>query len=156
MGKPRNTRKYLTYPEIPEIPENTRKNKKIPGNTRSYFSTLLPDPNPTRYPVFCPIPDPKISTVLYVPSPYPARGKMLFPQHWRPACNGVRKIQIEQKLRRNGGWVMQGWDYALAAVRSKGRTADYHPSYACTQYYNHSLIISQTSIYDHFFYSADE
>ena len=48
----------------PEIPENTRhtrkypKVKKIPGNTRSYFSTLLPDPNPTRYPVFCTIPDP--------------------------------------------------------------------------------------------------
>ena len=48
MGKPRNTQKYPTYPEIPEIP----------GNTRSYFSTLLPDPNPTRYPVFCSIPDP--------------------------------------------------------------------------------------------------
>ena len=45
MGKPRNTRKYL-------------KVKKIPGNTRTYFSTLVPDPNPTRYPVFCPIPDP--------------------------------------------------------------------------------------------------
>ena len=57
MGKPRNTRKYPTYPEIPEIPGNTRK-KKIPGNTRSYFLTLLPDPNPTRFPVFCPIPDP--------------------------------------------------------------------------------------------------
>ena len=34
------------------------KEKKIPGNTRSYFSTLLPDPNLTRYPVFCLIPDP--------------------------------------------------------------------------------------------------
>ena len=45
MGKPRNTRKYP-------------KAKKIPENTRSYFSTLLPDPNPTRYPVFSPIPDP--------------------------------------------------------------------------------------------------
>ena len=54
----RNTRKY---PKIPEIPENTRKYprvKEIPGNTRSHISTLLPDPNPTRYPVFCPIPDP--------------------------------------------------------------------------------------------------
>ena len=64
MGKPRNTQKYPTYPEIPDIPRNTRhtrkypKEKKIPGNTRSYFSTLLPDPNPTRYPVFCSIPDP--------------------------------------------------------------------------------------------------
>ena len=122
-----------------------------------------------------------------------------------------RKLQNEQKLRRKGGWVMQGWDYALAAVRSKGRAADYHPSYACTQYYHHPygctqyyhhsygcrqyyhlyactahsitifirahsittipmhahsithicsdehcLIISQTFLYDHFFYSADE
>ena len=61
MGKARNTRKYPTYPEIPEIPGNTQiypKANKIPGNTRSYISTLLPDPNPTRYPVFCPIPDP--------------------------------------------------------------------------------------------------
>ena len=31
----------------------------------------------------------KRSTVLYVPSPYPARGKMVFTQHWRPASNGV-------------------------------------------------------------------
>ena len=58
MGKPRYTQKYPRYPEIPEIPGNTRKKKKIPGNTRSYFSTLLPDPNPTRYPVFLSIPDP--------------------------------------------------------------------------------------------------
>ena len=61
MGKPRNTQKYPTYPKIPEIPGNTRKypkEKKIPGNIRSYFWTLLPDPNLTRYPVFCPIPDP--------------------------------------------------------------------------------------------------
>ena len=57
MGKPRNTQKYLTYSEIPKIPGTTRV-KKIPGNTRSYFSTLLPDPNPTRYTVFCPLPDP--------------------------------------------------------------------------------------------------
>ena len=48
MGKPRYTRKYPSYPKI----------KEIPGNTRSYISTLLPDPNPTCYPVFCPIPDP--------------------------------------------------------------------------------------------------
>ena len=58
MGKPRNTRKYLTYPVIPEIPENTR----------SYFSTLLLDLNPTRYPVFCPIPDP---TRPDIEKPYP-------------------------------------------------------------------------------------
>ena len=31
----------------------------------------------------------KISTVLYVPSPYPAPGKMVFPQHWRPTSDGV-------------------------------------------------------------------
>ena len=40
--------------EYPEIPES----KKIPENTRPYISTLLPDPNPNRYPVFFPIPDP--------------------------------------------------------------------------------------------------
>ena len=44
MGKPRYTRKY------PKI-------KEIPRNTRSFISTLLPDLNPTCYPVFCPIPD---------------------------------------------------------------------------------------------------
>ena len=55
---------FVNYPEYPELPGNTRNTrnyprvKKIPENTRSYFSTLLPDPNPTRYPVFCPIPDP--------------------------------------------------------------------------------------------------
>ena len=30
MGKPRNTRKYPTYPEIPEIPGNTQKKKRYP------------------------------------------------------------------------------------------------------------------------------
>ena len=34
------------------------KSKKIPENTWSYNSTLLPDLNSTCYPVFCPIPDP--------------------------------------------------------------------------------------------------
>ena len=71
MGKPRYTRKYPTYPEIPEIPGNTRKYpkiKEIPGNTRSSISTLLPDSNPTCYPVFCPIPDP---TRPDIEKPYP-------------------------------------------------------------------------------------
>ena len=67
-----NTRSFGYYPKfsdldlqiICELPENTRNTrnyprvKKIPENTRSYFSTLLPDPNPTRYPVFSSIPDP--------------------------------------------------------------------------------------------------
>ena len=44
----RNTRNTWKYPRL----------KEIPGNTRSHILTLLPDPNPTRYPVFCPIPDP--------------------------------------------------------------------------------------------------
>ena len=63
MGKPRNTQKYPTYPEIPEIPGNTRNTRKSPkvketsGNIGSYFLTLLPDPNLTCYPVFCPLPD---------------------------------------------------------------------------------------------------
>ena len=57
----RHTRKYPKYPEIPEI-------KKDTGNTRSYFSTFLPDPNPTRYPVLCPLPDP---TRPNIEKPYP-------------------------------------------------------------------------------------
>ena len=61
MGKPRNTRKYPTYPRYPKV-------KKVPGNTWSYFLTLLPNPNPTRYPVFCPIPDP---TRPDIEKPYP-------------------------------------------------------------------------------------
>ena len=63
MGKPRNTRKYPTYLEIPERKKDTRKypkEKKIPENTRSYISTLLSDPNLTGYPVFFPIPDPML------------------------------------------------------------------------------------------------
>ena len=31
----------------------------------------------------------KISTVLYVPNPYRAPHKMVFPQHWRPTSDGV-------------------------------------------------------------------
>ena len=45
------TRKYPEYPELPESKKDTRKYPIV-------FSTLLPDPNPTRYPVFFPIPDP--------------------------------------------------------------------------------------------------
>ena len=41
----------------------------------------------------------KRSTVLYVPSLYPARGKMVFPQHWRPACNGVPCLKPKDILR---------------------------------------------------------
>ena len=54
MGKPRNTQKYPTYPEIPEIPENTRKKKRYPEIPDRIFRHSYP----TRYPVFCPIPDP--------------------------------------------------------------------------------------------------
>ena len=56
MGKPRNTQKYPTYPEIPEIPGNTRKKKKYLEIPDRIFRHSYP--NPTRYPVFCPIPDP--------------------------------------------------------------------------------------------------
>ena len=41
MGKPRNTQKYPTYPEIPE---NTRKKEKYPI---IFFDTLTrPEPDP--------------------------------------------------------------------------------------------------------------
>ena len=62
---------FVNYPELPGNTRNTRnypRVKKIPENTRSYFSTLLPDPNPTRYPVFFPIPDP---TRPDIEKPYP-------------------------------------------------------------------------------------
>ena len=68
LTTPQKKRKYPIYPEIPR---NTRKYptvKKIPENTRSYISTLLPDPNPTRYPVFFLIPDP---TRPDIEKPYP-------------------------------------------------------------------------------------
>ena len=59
---PQKKEMISNFPQkYPEIPRNTRKYprvKKIPENTRSYILTLLPDPNPTRYPVFFPIPDP--------------------------------------------------------------------------------------------------
>ena len=71
LTTPQKKRKYPIYPEIPgntqeypEIPDS----KKIPENTRSYISTLLPDPNPTRYPVFFLIPDP---TRPDIEKPYP-------------------------------------------------------------------------------------
>ena len=41
MGKPRNTRKYLTYPEIPESKKDTRKYPFIFSDT-----TTRPEPNP--------------------------------------------------------------------------------------------------------------
>ena len=76
MGKPRNTRKYPTYPEIPEIPGNTRKKKRYPEipdrifrhsyPTRTRPATRYfvqyptrPDPilkNPTRWALDCPCP----------------------------------------------------------------------------------------------------
>ena len=44
MGKPRNTRKYLTYPEIPEIPESKKDTWKYPI---VFFSTpTQPEPDP--------------------------------------------------------------------------------------------------------------
>ena len=42
MGKPRNTRKYPTYPEIPEIPGNTRKKKRYPEIPDRIFGHSYP------------------------------------------------------------------------------------------------------------------
>ena len=56
------------YQQIPKNTRNYPRVKKIPENTRLYFSTLLPDPNPTRYPVFFPIPDPSRPDIE---KPYP-------------------------------------------------------------------------------------
>ena len=68
------TRKYPTYPEIPENTRYTRHTRKYPRvkkDTRKYpivyFDTPT-RPDPTRYPVFCPIPDP---TRPDIEKPYP-------------------------------------------------------------------------------------
>ena len=42
MGKPRNTRKYPTYPEIPEIPGNTRKKRRYPEIPDRIFQHSYP------------------------------------------------------------------------------------------------------------------
>merc|ERR1712012_919034 len=58
-GKPRNTRHHWKYPtllEIPEIPGYTRKKKRYLEIPDRIFGHCYP--NPIRYPVFCPIPDP--------------------------------------------------------------------------------------------------
>ena len=61
MGKPRNTQKYLTYPEIPESKKDTRKypivffdtpTRPEPDPLPGVFSNTRPDPilkNPTRW-----------------------------------------------------------------------------------------------------------
>ena len=95
-GKPRNTRKYLTNPEIPEC-----KKEKIPGNTRSYFSTLLPDPNPTRYPVFCPIPDPSRPDTE---KPYPLGTGWLWKQVLLPGITDILILPWWNSDRVNMAW----------------------------------------------------
>ena len=42
MGKPRNTPKHPTYPEIPEIPGNTRKKKRYPEIPDRIFGHSYP------------------------------------------------------------------------------------------------------------------
>ena len=77
MGKPRNTRKYLTYPEIPEIPGNTREKKRYPEipdcifwhfyPTRTWPATRYFVQYPTRPDIEKPHPlgtDPYINTQL--------------------------------------------------------------------------------------------
>ena len=55
-------RYFAKYPKYLKIPETKRDTRKYP------IASLLPDPNPTRYPVFCPIPDP---TRPDIEKPYP-------------------------------------------------------------------------------------
>ena len=72
-GIPGITRKYPEYPELPESKKDTRKYPIV-------FSTLLPDPNPTRYPVFFPIPDP---TRPDIEKPYPlGTGQIYMVMSW--------------------------------------------------------------------------
>ena len=44
MGKPRNTRKYPTYREIPEIPERKKDTRKYPITI--FDTPTRPEPNP--------------------------------------------------------------------------------------------------------------
>ena len=44
MGKPRNTRKYPTYPEIHEIPESKKDTRKYP--IVDFDTPTRPEPNP--------------------------------------------------------------------------------------------------------------
>ena len=47
MGKPRNTRKYPTYPGIPETPGNTRRKKDARNYPIIFFDTpTRPEPDP--------------------------------------------------------------------------------------------------------------
>ena len=68
MGKPRNTRHTRKYPKYPEIPERKKDTQKYPIVFFHPPTQPEPDPNPTRYPVFCPIPDP---TRPDIEKPYP-------------------------------------------------------------------------------------
>ena len=76
----RETQKYLKISNMPGYTRKSRKYskvKKIPGNTRLYILILLPNPNPTRYPVFCSIPDP---TQPDIEKPYPL-GTVIISKH---------------------------------------------------------------------------
>ena len=69
MGEPRNNRKYPTYPEIPEIPGNTRKKKRYPEIPDRIFRHSYPTRTrpATRYFVQYPTrPDP----ILKNPTPW--------------------------------------------------------------------------------------
>ena len=111
MGKPRNTRKYLTNLEIPEISGNTRERKK---DTRTYpivyldtptrperdplpgiLSNTRPDPilkNPTRWALFV---DELFSLIKYF-SP--------FPLSVLPFCNEGQSISLVSSVKGVGGY----------------------------------------------------
>ena len=73
----------------PKIPENTRHTRKYP----IVNLTLLPDPNPTCYPVFCPVPDP---VRLDIEKPYPLATGL------DPHCWMVKDFSNPWKLRYPG------------------------------------------------------
>ena len=92
--------RHITLNEL----SRPKKVKKIPGNTRSYFSTLLPDPNSTRYPVFCPIPDPILKN----------------PTRW--ALTAIEKQRwcgdyfVGWQNPRSSGWWLQTWENSFWAA----------------------------------------
>ena len=94
MGKPRNTQKYPTYLEIPEIPGNTRKKKRyleIPDRIfgHSYPTRTRPA---TRYFVRYPTrPDPILKK--------PTRWALVIPLRLLRLLEHLAVLEIRQKTR---------------------------------------------------------
>ena len=115
MGKPetpKNTRHTRKYPKYPKV-------KKITGITWLYISTLLPDPNPTYYLVFCSIPNP---TWPDIEKPYPlgtvwgTLGEVAKQQNalmW--FTNWTLTTEPIDNIHRDRGWIYKSQSKAMWA-----------------------------------------